>query len=283
MLKIEPISEAFSQVAVHPIATSEKYVRKMISKAFPHDLEDVATRVCEALEAMGLPFPALGAVVPGAMGMLIPLDNHGLMLRIEQSDSHLLTGKRIDAHPMILQPLGRRNLTDGVVLEICAGCRMTTKEEYSRLLVDKLPLTGVEFWDDGVTNIGLLPFKTEQYPEGVPVVIDRLAVDKLSDDIAPVAQALDAFGLQKDMQAHYQPLKDAFANAWPENAKMPDAQGFAHFLSLCEEFKARGDLIAGWAEYNTSQDASFEEQKSHKVAQAGERYAHQIAMRHISR
>ncbi len=277
MLNFGGISDAFSEAAAHPAAAAETHLRHAFSDVFRDDLDTTVARVKDVLQAMGLPLPADGAIVSGAVGTLIPLDEFGLMLRIEQSDSKLAVGQRVDAHPMVLQPLGQRSLTDGAVLEICAGCRMTDKEEYSRLLADRLPQTGVDFWDDGVTNIGLLPFKTPQYPEGVPVVIDRLAVDRLAGGVAPLKDALAAFGLQEDMQARYQPLKDAFAAAWPQDADRPDTAAFTRFLTLAEEFKARGDLVAGWAgpESKNSGD-SFEEDKSRKVADAGKTYARQM-------
>lgn len=284
MLNYEGISGAFSQAAAHPAAAAETHLRHAFSDVFRDDLDNTVSRVKDVLQAMGLPLPADGAIVSGAVGTLIPLDQYGLILRIEQSDSKLAVGQRVDAHPMVLQPLGQRQLTDGAVLEICAGCRMTDKEEYSRLLAERLPQTGVDFWDDGVTNIGLLPFTTPEYPEGVPVVIDRLAVDKLGAGVAPVKDALLAFGLQEDMQVRYQPLKDAFSAAWPQDADVPDTTAFARFFKVAEEFKSRGELVAGWAaQDNKNSGDSFEDAKSRKVADAGETYAQQITAKGLTR
>lgn len=278
MLNYEGISDAFDKAAAHPVVAAEQHLRHAFSDVFRDDLDNTVARVVEVLKAMGLPLPDQRAIVSGAVGTLIPLDQYGVMLRIEQSDRKLAVGQRVDAHPMVLQPLGQRQLTDGAVLEICAGCRMTDREEYSRLLVEKLPQTGVDFWDDGVTNIGLLPFTTPEYPDGVPVVIDRLAVDKLGDAVAPVKDALAVFGLTEDMQARYQPLKDAFDAAWPEGADIPAQAGFAQFKQMCVEFKQRGDLVTGWAQ--PAQGAggdSFEADKSRKVSDAGKAYAAQIS------
>ena len=279
MLNYGGISGAFGQAAASPATAAEAHLRHAFSDVFRDDLDNTVNRVKDVLNAMGLPLPAEGAIVSSAVGTLIPIDQYGIILRIEHSDSKLAVGQRVDAHPMVLQPLGQRSLTDGAVLEICAGCRMTTKEEYSKLLADKLPQTGVEFWDDGVTNIGLLPFKTPEYPDGVPVVIDRLAVDKLATGVSSVKDALTAFGLKEDLQARYQPLKDAFTAAWPEDAAVPDKAAFAGFLTVCDEFKARGDLVSGWAEQAVATGGSFEENKSRKVADAGQIYAQQMSVR----
>lgn len=283
MLNYNTISDAFTQAAASPATAGEAHLRHAFSDVFRDDLDHTVNRVKEVFKAMGLPLPDAGAIVSSAVGTLIPLDQYGVIVRIEHSDSKLAVGQRVDAHPMVLQPLGQRQLTDGATLEICAGCSMTTREEYSRLLAEKLPQTGVEFWDDGVTNIGLLPFKTAQYPEGVPVVIDRLAVDKLGAGIASVKDALAVFNLSEDMQARYQPLKDAFAAAWPEGAPVPDSNAFAAFFAKCDEFKARGDLVAGWAETAVSAGSSFEEDKSRKVADAGQTYARQMAAQGLAR
>lgn len=283
MLNYDGISGAFTQAAASPAAAAEAGLRHAFSDVFRDDLDNTVNRVKEVFQAMGLPLPAAGAIVSSAVGTLIPLDRYGVILRIEHSDNKLAVGQRVDAHPMVLQPLGQRQLTDGATLEICAGCRMTTREEYSRLLADKLPQTGVEFWDDGVTNIGLLPFKTAEYPDGVPVVIDRLAVDKLGAGISSVKDALAVFNLSEDLQARYQPLKDAFSAAWPEGIDVPDGAGAARFFATCETFKARGDLVAGWAEPSVATGDSFEENKSRKVADAGQTYAQQMVTKGLAR
>lgn len=285
MLKIEPISEVFSQAASHPLMAGQKYVREALSNAFREDSEDAAMHVCSMLTAMGLPLPAQGSIMTGSEGALIFLNDYGITLRIEKTDDQLIRGDRVNDHPMVLQPLGSRQISNNVMIEVCPGCKLAQDKSGLKALVESLPATGINLWDRQVGNTGLMPFKTAAFPDGIPVVIDRIAVEKLSDDVLPVKDILAMLNLELNPQEIYQPLQDAFDVSWPEGQVLPCIEGFMKFLQKCVEYKNRGYLEAGWldAPVEGSKIKPYEDAKRNMAADAGKAYAHQIAMRHIGR
>ncbi len=279
MTTFRRIAETFGLAATPPQPPDDRPLRDALRHSFGDDLDRTTTRVKEVLEAMGLPLPRRGAVITGSEGALMFLDDYGIILRVELTDDLLRKGERIDDHPMVLQPLGQRKLTEYAVLEICPGVHVTKDKKVRDVLFEKLPQSGVSMWDFQVCNAGVLPIRLPQFPDGVPVVIDRLAVERLSEGTREVKDALSVFGLAQDVQQMaYGALKQSFATAWPQGQDKPDPQAFRDFLQQCIRHKGLGHLVSGWARDPNAgpNDWMYEDTKRSWAADAGYLYAQQI-------
>ena len=279
MTTFRRIAETFGLASAKPKPQDDMPLRDALRHSFGDDLDRTTQRVKEALESMGLPLPKRGAVVTGSEGALIFLDDYGIMLRVEMSDDLLRKGERINDHPLVLQPLGQRQLTEYAVLEICPGVHVTKDQNVRDLLFSKLPETGVSMWDFQICNAGVLPIYMPEFPNGVPVVLDRLSVERISDSIKPVKDALKVFGLSSDVQKMvYGELKAGFEKAWPADQDKPDPEQFKEFLQLCIRHKSLGNLVSGWMRDPNASDRDwmYEDTKRSWAADAGHIYARQI-------
>lgn len=279
MTTFRRIAETFGLAAAKPELQDDRPLRDALRHSFGDDLDRTTARMKEVLEGMGLPLPKRGAIVTGSEGALIFLDDYGIMLRVELTDDLLRKGDRVNDHPLVLQPLGQRQLTEYAVLEICPGVHVTKDKSVRDVLFNKLPETGVNMWDFQVCNAGVLPIRLPAFPDGVPVVIDRLAVERLSAGTKPVKDALSVFGLSSDVQQMaYGALKEGFEKAWPQGQDKPDPDAFKAFLQQCIQHKSMGQLVSGWMrDPNASQnDWMYEDTKRSWAADAGYLYAMQI-------
>jgi hypothetical protein len=196
-----------------------------------------------AFKRVGLPLPQTTAeFMPGTDGLLLFSNIYGLVIRIEQTEK-----KPVQPSQWVLQPLGAFDAIDAVV-EFCPACRFEDDKANYHLVKAALKEEGINFWDTGLRNMGRLPITTAQFPDGVPVVVDRRAVKMLTDDIKPVS-----LGLQG---RHYGPLRCAFTHA--ASAK----RGSSRFLSRCEKFVAEGKLVPGWNDYRPLVDNKWEGDKA---------------------
>lgn len=279
MTTFRRIAETFGLAAAKPAPQDDLPLRDALRHSFGDDLDRTTQRVKEVLAAMDLPLPKRGAIVTGSEGALIFLDDYGIMLRVELTDDLLRKGERINDHPMVLQPLGQHKITEYAVLEICPGVHVTKDKNVRDLLFQKLPQSGVGMWDFQICNAGVLPIRLPQFPDGVPVVIDRLAVERLSGAVQETKDALAVFGLASDVQQlTYGELKNSFAKAWPQGQDNPDPQAFKDFLQLCIRHKSLGHLVSGWARDPKAgqNDRMYEDTKRSWAADAGYLYAMQI-------
>lgn len=243
-----------------------------------------AEYMAEILDAMGLPLPAAESVLPGTEGALILLKEEGIVLRIENNNGYInWRGERVENHPMVLQPLGARDLSPQVRIEFCPGCHTTKDYDLMSEFRMQILETGVQFFDAQIENIGLLPLRLPDFPAGVPVVIDRLAVTQLSRNTAPVRDALAVMHLQEDPQKQlYGELQDAFAAAWPEGERLPSRIGMEYFLTLCRLKKSEGHLVDGWDAASAQERGWLDSQsKTGLAAHAADSYARQINARKL--
>lgn len=155
----------------------------------------------------------------------------------------------MDDNPWVLPAIGRFQ-AGRAYLEICPGARGTNNPDYVAVLSRNLADTGVELWDNytGTSNIGLWPIATPQFPEGIPVVIDKGAVRALStvtpDLQKSIAEAYDRMGIRReDFEGFLKPLKDALSAAVADDF---EPQKMRAFWRLCEAFANDGKLVAGW-------------------------------------
>ncbi len=199
-----------------------------------------ASKVVDALTGMGLPLPETNdEFFTGTDGCMLFLNKYGVVLRVEYADNEdsEWPGDRINDSGWVLQPIGTIQ-AGSALIEVCPGCHFEHGEASARFLEDRLYNQGVNFWDNDRNNIGLLPLKTSTFPDGVPVVIDRLATTRLSRPEQSVieewkAQAEEILAAQEML---YGPLRKAFAT---------DIQSF---WKLCEEGVSSGLLTTGWLE-----------------------------------
>lgn len=211
------------------------------------DLETVNAAI-GVLDRLGLPIPENNAQFMVAKeGAVIFSSRYGVVIRIEAKEtSGDKKGERINNHPLILQPLGSFDAGETIV-EICPGCEVSSEQRrghkgWDHALQQNLARTGVNYWDHQTNNSGVLPVNLPSFPEGIPVVVDRLAVEALSMATADVKKALAEIGLagKNPQEELYGSLRQALTAGWEDRAKMKD------FWHACSEAVKKGVLVAGW-------------------------------------
>lgn len=264
MKKDAPRSPAFNGAA-------DRLARSPFALYLASTFEDEATvkGVLDVMDKLGLPLPeSHREFMAGTEGALLFLNKYGVVLRIERQqhpdgggdnfgfyEAGDFSFERIDSNPWVLAPIA--TLTAGAaIIEICPGCHVEGDINVNKDLQRKLRREGVDFWDDGLRNIGRVPVKTPSFPAGIPVVVDRLAVRELTQKVSPLKKALkDITGITRREEKEckeaqtaeenlYRPLQESFAAAWPDRKKMKD------FWALCVQYVANGGLVTGWNEHN---------------------------------
>jgi hypothetical protein len=235
----DDVSSEFNRQAVDELPETAfcAYLTKKFDRA-------TAVKVIDSFKKMDLPPPQdEKEFLTGTEGCLVFLNKYALVMRIEIADleDSKWGADRINDSGWIMQPLASLDAGKAII-EICPGCHLAEKPGYRGELVDQLQNQNINFWDTGISNIGHLPFKTPTFPDGVPVVIDRLAVIRLTRNTEPIREALKAQAeeAKKAQDMLYGPLREAFASAWPEAGKM------GRFWSLCLRYAAEGKLVSGW-------------------------------------
>lgn len=239
----------------------EKYLSE--KQMTPMSAQTVAA-VVETLTALQLPVPGPGEFFQGTDGALIFSNEYGVVIRIELQDrKNYLKIKRINDNPFVLKPLGTFFAGEAVI-EICPGC-LTTKDSYISLdLKSRLEKIGINYLDYGTRNTGLLPFRTEKMPDGVHVVIDRLAATTFYKKEEDVQTIFNQLGIRKDPQeVLYGELRRALSAAWPQDAKAPDKKKLEQFWRLCRQRTKDGILVAGWNADNPAGDTAENVAKSY--------------------
>lgn len=211
----------------------------------------LAVRSC--LHKLQLPVPAgIDEYAGGFEGVMLPLNDYGIFIRIEKSqeDIKAKTFDRIDDSPYVLQPIVR--IPAGkMMVELCPGVMPVSSPREVAHLKKALQQERIQFWDSHQANAGRLPVVTPGFPDGFPVVIDRLAVRRLSEG-AGLAKLLmgglfSKHKMEDDVQARfYAPVRAAFASAWPQDADAPDAEKMKAFWQICADQKEQGKLLDGW-------------------------------------
>ncbi len=217
--------------------------------------EKTVRNVLDVFGKLGLPPPEQkDEFIAGTEGQLVFMSRYGLVLRVEDK-RHLgeSGGAQAKGAPWVLQPLASFDVGEAIVT-ICPGCRVGGTYEQNAFLQERLNKQGVSFWDSQTVNFGRMPVNMPQFPDGIPIVIDRGAVENLSR--GNVVRIKTALGLKKQDQLArdaakaeeelYGPLRHAFNDAWPDKAGPADAAKMRQFLDLCADYKRAGKLVAGW-------------------------------------
>lgn len=205
-----------------------------------------ALAVIDVYDRLGLPLPVLDETAPGTEGWLVFINDYGLVLRVEtvQRFESRKAFDRINNDPDILQPLVTIPAGD-YIAEFCPGVAFG-KHGDNVDLGRGLAARGIEFWDDNLCNVGRVPVHSVEFPEGKPVVIDRLAVRYMHHpNLSPRSWSawLSNAGKSVDVQAEfYAPLRAAFQKAvfGRTQADLKDA------WDIAGHFRNAGKLLSLW-------------------------------------
>lgn len=208
-----------------------------------------ANNISKMFSMLGLPEPSEGAFLPANDGGLLFLNDYGVVIRFEHRLNSIK--KTCFTHPAILQPLAVLE-TGNTRIEICPGVKLAKglKPHEMEYIVNSLAADGLELTDPNYqTNFGYLPMATPEFPDGIPVLIDREGKSvSLKLDVSgakgfvgalvkPSSQSHDwdanssPYTLMQEML--YTPLQRAFQKAWPEGKAYPDTIKLAEFWSKC--------------------------------------------------
>lgn len=230
---------------------------------------DTLQKVADVLTALNLPVPEDGsAFMKANRGALLFSNYYGVTIRIEESFPLLETQtdapiSRLPDYPLMLQPVARFDAGLAVV-EVCPGTNLANDRFYADTLWRLMFEGGLDFFDDGIHNVGLLPVKTPKYPRGVPVVIDRLSVLVLTEKSDRVGKALKSIGCKEDPQKIYAPLRKAFMKSQKKDKTLNPA-GVKKFWRLCRKFREQGKLVDGWNQNRYDRYKLYEPRKAAKA------------------
>lgn len=175
-------------------------------------------------------------------GAMVFLNKFGVVLRISVPD--LLEDPkeakyRFDPvpHPDIGQPIAA--FTVGKLrAELLPGLRLGWNGKHSAELKERLDGDGIDFHDASrLSNYGYLPLTNDQYPDGIPVVVDRNAARRRGP--AHFTDKLHPFPPRE--------LGQMFREAWPDAAGPAKREKMVEFWQACADLKQQNKLVAGWA------------------------------------
>lgn len=188
---------------------------------------------------MSMPLPEDGeytSTVDG--GLMVFLNDPACVMRLIIAKS--FEDFDIPKHPHILQPLGSRK-SRGIRVDINPGIICPVRDADACLLGETLDRDGLSLWDKKTLNCGYIPLSDETARRAV--VLDIGAINQITHGVRYAMNLLDRNDIQ---DTFYQPLRQAFDRAWPENAELPDRDGMAAFWRLCARFKDEGKLVTSW-------------------------------------
>jgi hypothetical protein len=248
-------AKSIKDVFARAVATTGKIPRtKQTGKRRFSDKE--VQGVLKLLEGLQLPIPQKEAeFMAGTEGCIIFINRYGAVIRIEEKDELY----DVNDSQWVLQPLARFKVGKAVV-EICPACAFESDIKRYNVMKEGLQKDGLKLHDPGLRQTGRIPVRTPEFPNGMTVVVDRQAVKKLSDDIKPVKNNLQAM--------MYAPLRKKMAEA--HDGKTFDAGKVREFWALCADFVRDGKLVAGWNDYQPLYDNKWEG-KNPKGLQAAEK------------
>jgi|GEM_PF-5212689 len=172
---------------------------------------------------------------------LVPVTRCGVTLHIKQTTEPA----PITPHDRILQPLGEFRSKHWRI-RILPGVHLRSNEEEAKQLRETLMKDGIDFHDDVVQNVGNLPYKTPEFPNGVSVVIDPDATSA-NAHFNPLGHP----NPDAPQQQLYAELRQEFASAIAAPTTDEMRQDMRAFWKLCEakrkpEGAQEPALVAGW-------------------------------------
>ncbi|MDT8318518.1 MAG: hypothetical protein RQ824_11100 [bacterium] len=203
--------------------------------------EESARQVMDAFDRIKLPPPVRGGhYLKSNEGCIAFLNKYAVVVRVEPKTPEKNYYARVNDSGSILQPLGSIDAGKAVI-ELCAGCRVERDESLIEHLKELLKDEGLVFSDPQLENIGRLDSDSPDFPGGVLLIIDRLAVSKMTKDVKIVENAL-VEKAKKEQERIFAPFRRAFREGLADESKMNI------FWDLMERYALEGKFIAGWNE-----------------------------------
>ena len=200
--------------------------------------EETAQQVLDAFDKINLPAPTRDThYLASNEGCLVFLNKYGAVIRVEAQIPEKNYYARVNDSGCILQPLGSIDAGQAII-EICPGCTVEKDEASIEYLKELLKDEGLVFSDPQLENIGRLYTDNPKFPKGVLLIIDRLAVSKMTKDVKIVKNALIEEA-KKEQERLSAPFCKAFKEGLVDNSKMNE------FWELVESYAAEGKFIAG--------------------------------------
>lgn len=181
-------------------------------------------------------------------GAMVFVNPAGVVVRLSVPEREPLDGNykfKVDHidHPAVLKPLGSFRYGK-LQVDIMPGVKLGTDYGAIGALHHKLAADGYDFWDSRtIGNLGYLPVKTTEYPDGIPVVIDRNSVHRKPD--FDHTQPLRIDEPYHHLQAFYDSLPK-FADAWPDVSQPSDPAKVSVFWNAARAKMQEGALQTGW-------------------------------------
>lgn len=138
----------------------------------------------------------------------------------------------------IIQPIASYDMRSFRV-EFFSGLECPVQNKDLTKLIAKLETYGIEMFDTQVLNAGYLPYKTKEFPRGVPVVLDIGAV--YQNGIAPKGS-----GKTPIQNKVYGDLKRAFKSALKEKTPRRCQASLNETWAHCAAMKADNKLTSSW-------------------------------------
>jgi hypothetical protein len=284
--KLEPGFNERAAAFVDPAFPDIVFDRFCLELKWAFDKDRITIlEVLETFKKLGIPAPQKhGEFLSGKEGLLVFLNKYGIVIRIEKPDEKLgFRAVRVNDEVLVAKPLASLK-AGGAVIEISLGVRQETKPENVKYLREALAARGIEYWDHKLSNTGRAPIYTPHWPDGVPIVIDRGAVRRLTKKTKPISDALkkkyamEAAEARKALEEIAAPLRQAFKKALPNKKALPDPEKMKAFWKLCEGIMQQGKLVAGWCEPQSQaakdeRPAYGDNGKTPEAAKAAKRYA----------
>ncbi len=223
---------------------AELFIGKKTDTDFFKDLkrkfgEESALKVLDAFEKINLPPPTIGnQFLKSNEGALVFVNKYGVVIRLEPQTPEKNYYVRVSDSGCILEPLGSIDAGTAVI-EICPGCDVEKDETSIEQMKEQLKGEGLVFSDDQLENLGRLHTDDARFPKGLLLILDRLAVSKMKEDLKIVKNEITEEA-RKEQERFTAPLHKAFKEGLADSSKMNT------FWELLERCVAEGEIIRGW-------------------------------------
>ena len=220
------------------------FARKKANTDFVKELkrkfgEETAEQVLEAFDKINLPAPTgNNQYLNSNEGCLVFLNKYSLVVRVEPQTPEKNYYVRVNDSGCILQPLGSIDAGKAVI-EICHGCNVEKDEASIDYIKELLKDEGLIFSDPQLENLGRMHTDNPKFPKGVLLILDRLAVSKMTKNVKIVKNSFSEEA-KKEQEKISAPFRKAFREGLVDNSKMNK------FWELCETYASEGKFIAGW-------------------------------------
>ena len=229
--------------------------------------EESARKVLEAFDKINLPPPTTGnQFLKSNEGSIVFVNKYGVVVRVEPQNPAKNYYVRVNDSGCILQPLGSIDAGKAVV-EICPGCDVEKDEASIEYMKGLLKDEGLVFSDPQLENLGRLHTDNARHPKGVLLILDRLAVSKMKEDVKLVKNALSEEA-KKEQERFTAPFRKAFNEGLTDRSKMNE------FWALLEKHVAEGKIITGWNDNSDFFDKIEYLSKTSRAEEVARYYSH---------